>query len=69
MPYLQKVIVNVISNSVEGLKWYDSRLFSCGLDGYIVEYDCFNESVLVSENLMNFYTINVFKGNFKVVDT
>lgn len=49
MPYLQKLIAENLESSVEDLKWYKGRLFSCGLQGYIVEYDCVSETILVSD--------------------
>ncbi|KAK6644494.1 hypothetical protein RUM43_000761 [Polyplax serrata] len=44
-PYLEKSFSD-LNFSIEDVKWFGSRLFSCGLQGYIVEYDCLNESVL-----------------------
>lgn len=50
-PYLQKVFSS-LNFSIEDIKWYGSRLFSCGLQGYIVEYNCLNESILVSNMII-----------------
>ncbi|XP_023334563.1 U3 small nucleolar RNA-associated protein 4 homolog, partial [Eurytemora carolleeae] len=38
-PYLQKTIHGTPEGSVESLCWVDNRLFSCGLHGFLLEYD------------------------------
>jgi hypothetical protein len=40
---------------VEGLAWYESRLFSAGLQGSVVEYDLFTQTPKVFIlNLLNY---------------
>jgi U3 small nucleolar RNA-associated protein 4 len=38
-PYLQKSIPGTPEASIESLCWFENRLFSCGLHGFVIEYD------------------------------
>lgn len=49
-PYLQKYITGQPDASVEDLKWCSSRLFSCGLQGTVLEYDLLSCAIKVIEN-------------------
>lgn len=41
-PFIERIIPSSIENySIESLAWYNKRLFSVGLHGFIVEYDLF----------------------------
>ncbi|KAL3276043.1 hypothetical protein HHI36_020772 [Cryptolaemus montrouzieri] len=54
-PYIERSISSSVENyNIEGLAWFDDRLFSVGLHGYLVEYDLkklsvINKSVVTGE--------------------
>jgi len=38
-PYLERTIIAENNSSIEGLEWCSTRLFSCGMQGAVLEYN------------------------------
>ncbi|KAK7793328.1 hypothetical protein R5R35_003064 [Gryllus longicercus] len=45
VPHMECLLPNLKSNSVESLAWCDQRLFSTGLEGFVVEYNLLTLSI------------------------
>ncbi|GLG93835.1 U3 small nucleolar RNA-associated protein 4-like protein [Gryllus bimaculatus] len=45
VPHMECLLPNLKSNSVESLAWCDQRLFSTGLQGFVVEYNLLTLSI------------------------
>lgn len=50
-PHVDRTLI--CDNSVEGLGWYNGRLFSCSANGTVTEHDLHNLSPLVSCRIMS----------------